>query len=105
MGLAQAIAARAYFYGIDVDYAKQRWEKDDEIINRLLFGLKRHTISGRCGYGAISTNKPRFRLMQFVIDKMFWFQSYHCFNAINWRLYGRNAELKFKALHKLQNDY
>jgi len=84
------------------NYAMTRWEKDDEILNRLLGGMKDHTISGRTGYGAISTGERRFLVVQRVVDTMFWFQPHHCFNAINWKLYPadeRSLKEKHNQLH------
>lgn len=85
--------------------AMDRWEKDDEIINRILFGLKDHTISGRAGYGAISTDDNWHKVVQYVVDKLFWFQPYHCFNSINWSLFSKSSEEHFKKLHKDKFKY
>jgi hypothetical protein len=62
------------------------WLRDDVMINGWLGGIEGHSISGRVGYRSLKTGDRHYLVMQWVIDKLFWFQPHHCFISIEWSL-------------------
>ena len=58
----------------------------DQFFAVLLFGTHPdQTISGYVGYKALTTDKKRYKLYQWVINGLFRpFEKNHCFNAIEW---------------------
>jgi len=63
----------------------------DQLINVILFnGHEDNTISGHVGYKAIYSSKKRWKILELIIDAMFFFDDNHCFNSIEWRLYNKD---------------
>lgn len=57
----------------------------DQFFNVLIFnGDEDHTISGRVGYKATTTVKKRWLILEWVINKIFFFDEDHCYNSIEW---------------------
>jgi hypothetical protein len=75
------------------------WYKDDVMINGWLGGKKRHSLSGRVGYHTIKFGKPHYRVMQWVINRLFWFQPNHCFISIDWALFSKTDRVNLIAKH------
>jgi len=57
----------------------------DQLLNVVVLnGYEDHTISGRVGYHAFTTNKKRWLMAEKAINTVFFFQPDHCFNSIEW---------------------
>lgn len=55
----------------------------DNAFNGLIFdGSEDHTISGHVGYMSLTTNKKRWRILEKIINTIFWFDPNHCYNSI-----------------------
>lgn len=50
----------------------------------LLTGSENQTISWHVGYKAYTTNKKRWLILQYIINKIFWFDAEHCYKSIEW---------------------
>lgn len=86
------LAGLAIFFKQVRHRAFERWKKDDMKINAILGGRITHTISGRVGYNAIKTGHRRYRIGEFIINTLFWFDPHHCFKSINWDLFPNERE-------------
>lgn len=75
------------------------WLRDDVMINEWLGGIKTHTISGRVGYLALKTGKRQYLVMQWVIDRIFWFQPHHCFISVKWSLFPKMDKVNLTKQH------
>ncbi len=57
----------------------------DNFFNVLLLnGSEDHTISGHVGYMSLTTNKRRWRILERIINAIFWFDKNHCYKSIEW---------------------
>lgn len=57
----------------------------DQLGNVLLLnGSEDQTISGHVGYKAYITHRKRWLILQYIINKMFWFDVEHCYKSIEW---------------------
>lgn len=57
----------------------------DQLFNVLLLnGSEDHTISGRVGYKAMTTDKWHWKFAEKFINTLFWFDDNHCYNSIEW---------------------
>jgi len=55
----------------------------DQLLNVALFnGSEDHTISGHVGYKSLSTGKKRWKILEKIINTIFWFDPDHCKNSI-----------------------
>jgi hypothetical protein len=94
-----SLAALAVFMPPLRRLAVRAWYKDDIMINAWLGGIKGHSISGRVAYRAIKTGKLKYRVAQWIINKLFWFQADHCFVSINWSLMPAIKKGEFTTLY------
>ena len=57
----------------------------DQVFNVLILnGSEDHTISGRIGYKAQTTNKKRWLMAEKVVNVIFFFEPNHCRNSIEY---------------------
>ncbi len=57
----------------------------DQFFNVLLLnGSEDHTISGRVGYKALTTQKKRWLYAEKLINTLFWFDKDHCRESIEY---------------------
>jgi hypothetical protein len=57
----------------------------DQLFNVIVLnGQPDHTISGRVGYKAHTTQKWYWRWAEKGINLLFWFEPNHCFENIEW---------------------
>lgn len=50
----------------------------------LLDGSEDHTMSGHVGYMSMTTNKLRWRILEKIINTIFFFDKNHCRNSIEY---------------------
>jgi hypothetical protein len=57
----------------------------DQLLNVVfLNGSPDHTISGRVGYKALTTQKKGWLIAEKAINTLFFFEKDHCYNSIEW---------------------
>ena len=57
----------------------------DAMINVLVLGgSEDHTISGRVGFKAYTTQKRGWIIAEKIINAIFWFDPNHCYKSIEW---------------------
>ena len=57
----------------------------DQLLNVIILnGNEDHIISGHVGYKAYITHKKRWLVLEYIINKLFWFDPEHCFSSIEW---------------------
>ena len=57
----------------------------DQLFNVLLLnGNEDHTISGRVGYKALTTNAWYWLVLEKIINTIFFFDKDHCRSSIEW---------------------
>lgn len=79
----------------------------DQTVNVFIFnGDEDHTVSGRVGFKALLTQGRFWLSWQWLINKLFWFEEDHCFNAIEWdRIGGTDGDkASLRASYNSNNE-
>lgn len=65
----------------------------DQLVNTVFAGSPDHTISGRVGYYSL-VGKRWANVLEKGIDTLFFWDTYHCYNSIEWHIVERDGIYK-----------